>query len=454
MIFQRIESEGLAHYSYLIGDEGHAVVIDPRRDCEVYWQLAHQAGCRIEHVLETHRNEDYVVGSLELGEYTGARLWHADSQLAYGYGSPVEDRQVWHFGDFELQAMHTPGHTPGSMSYVLREAGTDVALMVFCGDTLFAGDVGRVDLLGAGQMSSLAGQLYNSLYEKLLPLGDQTIVCPAHGSGSVCGSGIAQRLWTTVGLERQLNPRLGYESRDEFIAEVAHELERPPYFRRMEELNVNGPPILGRLQAPAPLPAEEFARDVVDTLVLDTRSELAFGAAHVPGSLFIWADGLASFGGWFLSYDRDLSLVAQDGDVEQVIRHLVRLGYDHIAGYLSDGLLAWHVAGKESQSVDMVTVQDLCQELDRGTNLWILDVRSAEELETDGRIEGAHHIHITQLPDSLEHVPTDRPIYIFCGSGLRSMTAASILSRAEWNHIVVVLGGITGWESTTCPISL
>jgi hydroxyacylglutathione hydrolase len=454
MIFQRIESEGLAHYSYLIGDGGQAVVIDPRRDCDVYQRLAHQAGCRVEHILETHRNEDYVIGSLELGERTGARLWHADSQLPYGYGSPVEDRQVWQFGDFELQALHTPGHTPGSMSYVLREVGTDVALMVFCGDMLFAGDVGRVDLLGPDRMVDLAGQLYDSLYERLLPLGDQTIVCPAHGAGSVCGSSIARRPWTTIGAERQLNPRLGYGSRNAFIAEVARELERPPYFRKMEELNVNGPPILGRAPTPAPLPAEEFASDAADTLVLDTRSELAFGAAHVPGALFIWAGGLASFGGWFMPYDRPLSLVVHDGDLDQVIRDLVRLGYDRIAGYLSGGLLAWHVAGKESQSVATITVQNLCQKLDRGAEAWILDVRSAEELETEGQIEGAQHIHITQLQGSLEHVPTDRPIHIFCGSGLRSMTAASILKRQGWDRVTVVLGGIAGWNSMTCPISL
>lgn len=453
MLFERIESKGLAHYSYLVGDGKEAVVIDPRRDCEVYIERASKAGFRITRILETHRNEDYVIGSVELGARTGADIWHADVQWDYEYGQPVEDGQTWQIGRLELEAILSPGHTPGSMSYLLRDPG-GASWMVFTGDALFAGDVGRVDLLGMDRAEEMAGMLYDTLFNGILPLGDGVIVCPAHGSGSVCGSAIGERAWTTIGLERSLNPRLAYTDREAFIADVAVELERPPYFRRVEGLNLEGPPALRSLPAPTPLRPEAFARKAEDGFVLDTRMDLNFSAAHVPDALSIWMGGLAGFAGWFLPYDQRILLVNETDDPTQAVRRLVRLGYDDIAGYLSGDMLGWHMAGRRSASIDTVTVQELCHRLDAEGEGWILDVRSDEELERQGEIADAHHVHITQLPHHMQEVPCDRPVHIFCGSGLRSMIGASLLQRRGWDNLTVVLGGLAGWSSTTCPIEL
>ena len=453
MLFERIESSGLAHYSYLIGDGNEAVVIDPRRDVDVYIEKASRAGYRIAHVLETHRNEDYVIGSLELAARTGAQVWHADDQFGYGYGEAVADGQRWKVGRLQIEALHTPGHTPGMMSYLLHDPD-GAPWIVFSGDALFAGDVGRVDLMGMDRAEEMAGLLYDSLFEVLLPLGDHVIVCPAHGAGSVCGSEIAERVWTTIGLERRLNPKLQHTDRDEFVAHVAKELERPPYFRRMEAWNADGPPVLGTLPVPTPLPAGAFDEMRVESFVLDTRMELAFNTAHVDKALSIWAGGLASFGGWFLPDDRPILLVNETDDPTPVVRTLIRLGYDNVAGTLAGGMLSWHTAGLESASIETITVHGLCKALDAGNEPWILDVRSEEELEKEGEIPGAQHIHITQLPQQLDEVPRSERVTVFCGSGLRSTIAASLLQGTGWPHVAVVLGGIAGWHSVSCPIEL
>jgi hydroxyacylglutathione hydrolase len=452
MLFERIESKGLAHYSYLVGDGQEAVVVDPRRDCDIYVQKTTQAGMRIAHVLETHRNEDYVVGSVELAARTGAQIWHADAQLDYQYGQPVKDGQTWTMGRLKLQAIHSPGHTPGSMSYLLHDPG-GAPWIVFTGDALFAGDVGRVDFLGMDRAPEMAGLLYDTIFNRLLPLGDGVIVCPAHGSGSACGGAIADRVWTTIGLERRLNPKLQFTDRDAFIANTARQLEYPPYFRRMEEWNLEGGPLLGALPVPTPLSAHEFAHKAQDAVVLDTRGELGFGAAHVPDALSIPMGILPRFGGWFLPLDRPVLLVNETDDPTEAARYLLRLGFDNLAGYLAGGMSAWHTAGMESSATETVTVQELCRLLDAHEDTWILDVRSDMEVAA-ARIPDAHHIHLTQLPHHLDEVPTDHYITIFCGSGRRAVVAASLLQREGRQDLAVVLGGLSGWNSTTCPLEL
>lgn len=307
MLFEKIFTPGLAHYSYLIGDGGRAAVIDPRRDCQVYLHQAQAAGHRIEFILETHRNEDYVVGSRALSQLTGAEVFHADASLDYDYGQPVRDTQSWKLGTLELRALHTPGHTEGSMSYLLEDA-SGAPWMAFCGDLCFAGDVGRVDLLGPERMEEMAGKLYDSIFERLLPLGDGVILCPAHGAGSVCGSSIAPRPWTTLGMERHQNPMLNHVDRDAFVAAVAHAQPRPPYFRQMERLNLNPPSQTDRRWMP-PLDTDTFAHRAAAGLVVDTRPVEAFGGSHIPMSLCLWSGGLASFAGWFLPYEKDLFFV-------------------------------------------------------------------------------------------------------------------------------------------------
>lgn len=451
MIFHRIESKGISHYSYLIGDGGKALVIDPRRDTGVYLKMAQRKGFQIAHILETHRNEDYVVGSTELAECTGAEVWHADSQWDYHYGQPVEDGQEWQVGNLMLQALHTPGHTPGSMSYVLH-TDQHTPWMAFTGDTLFAGEVGRTDLLGSDNIHKMTTMLYESIVNKLLPLGDGVILCPAHGSGSACGSAISQRAWTTIGLERDVNPRLKYHSREEFVANVAVELERPPYFKEMEKANLISHEQRG-IPEPRPLSPAEFAELAHNVVILDTRLQ-GFAPAHIPGSISIWSDGVPGFAGWFLPYDRHILLVNETDDTLPAVKSLIRLGYDQIDGYLAGGIRAWHQAGYDTAAINTITVPKLCQRLDASEDAWILDVRSQGELEHDGTIPGAHHIHITQLPKHINEVPKNVPVFIFCGSGLRSMIAASLLQREGWQNMTVVLGGFTAWKSVACPIRL
>jgi hydroxyacylglutathione hydrolase len=451
MLFERIESKGLAHYSYLVADGTHAVVIDPRRDCEVYVERAAQEGFRIATILETHRNEDYVIGSVELAAKTGAEIWHADWELPYEYGNPVEDGQTWHIGRLRLKAIHTPGHTPGSMSYLLHDPD-GFPWVVFTGDALFAGDVGRTDLVDVNRREEMAELLYDSLFNKLLPLGDSVIVCPGHGSGSVCGAAIAERVWTTIGLEKQYNTKLQYTGRKEFVTHVAQVLERPPYFRRMEEWNLTGAPPLSGVPVVPPLGPGEFDRMAGGSQVLDTRMELGFAAAHVPGAVSIWLDGVPSFAGWFLTYEQPLLMVNESPDSDEAMLRLLRIGFDNVSGSLAGGMLSWHRAGRQSSATKTVFVQELCTLLDEHEKVWILDVRSSEEIEHNGEIGGAQHIHLTRLPERMNEVPKDRSVYVFCGSGLRSMIAASLLQRSGWEDVAVVLGGLAGWSSVTCPI--
>ncbi len=451
MIFERIESEGLAHYSYLIGDGNQATVVDPRRDARVYVEMAAQAGMRVTHVLETHRNEDYLIGSLEIADMTDAVVLRSgEGDVAYDYGEPITDGETITVGRLELEALHTPGHTLGHMSYLLRDPSGD-PWVVFTGDTLFAGDVGRTDFYGRDRLAEITGLLYDSLFHKILPLGDEVLVCPAHGPGSPCGTAIAERTWTTIGLEKKHNPKLQYTSKAAFVANVGRMLEYPPYFEMMEVLNRKGPPLIGSVPSVPPLRPYEFAAQATDAQVVDTRTELGFGAAHVPGALSLPEDRLASFAGWFLSYNRPILLVSETNDVSEPVRRLARMGYDDVVGFLAGGMLAWHTAGLASESTSMITVQKLCERLDREDEPWILDVRSEEEVR-GSEIPTAHNIHLTQLPERMEEVLHDQHVYIFCGSGLRSMIAASLLQRAGYDDVTVVLGGLAGWSSVSCPL--
>ncbi len=451
MIFERIESKGLAHYSYVIGDDGDAFVIDPRRDIEVYLELTERRGYQLRNILETHRNEDFIAGSAPLAARTGAKIWHADSHLPYKYGSAVSEGQKWQLGKLSIEAISTPGHTPGSVSYVLRGSSGEPWL-VFTGDTLFAGEVGRVDLKGKAYLPQAAGELYDSIYNKLLPLGDGVIVCPAHGPGSACGHAIAERPWTSIGLERSLNPRLQYRDRDDFIERVGVMLDLPPYFRRVEPRNLIGTEDVKVFPEAAALSPAEFAERIPTSFVIDTRLE-GFGAAHVPGSLSIWSDGLSRYGGWFLPSDEPIAIVCDGHESGRIVTELYRMGYDQVAGYLSGGIQAWAEAGLEMATVETLKVQDLCRRLDSESGTWILDVRSQGELDSEREIPTAHHIHIKELETRIAEVPHDQRVFIFCGSGLRSMTAASLLKARGWTDLTVVLGGFAAWSSVKCPVN-
>jgi len=454
MLFEKIKSPGIAHISYLIGDGNEAIVVDPRRDIDIYLEKAVEEGYKITKIFETHRNEDYIIGSTELKAKTGAEIWHADEMLDYQYGKPVEDGQGFKVGRLKFEAMHTPGHTPGSMSYILYGYEGD-PWMVFTGDALFAGDVGRIDFLGEENLEKTGSWLYDSIFNKILPLGDEVILCPAHGAGSVCASAISDREWTTIGIERKLNPKLQVDSKEEFIELHGEMLEYPPYFENMEASNLTGGEPLASYEKPAALSPDEFAEAMADddTYVLDVRNEVSYASAHVPGSISIPLQNLPSFVGWFVPVDANVLLVTEGEYPEEAIKHLYRTGYDNILGYLSGGIISWHMAGKTSQSINTVTVDKLCTLLDsEHENKFVLDIRSEDEIESEGEIKDAVNIHLTQLPEHYNELPENVPVYIFCGSGRRSMTAASLLQNEGFINQRVVLGGLIAWNSTTCPI--
>lgn len=453
MIFKRIESKGISQYSYIVGDRNEAAVIDPRRDCYIYANIARSDGMSITKILETHRHEDFIVGSKGLGEMTGADIIHADGHLNYSYGSAGKDGERFHIGRLEIEVMDTPGHTIDSKSYLLYDPDGN-PWMIFTGDAIFAGDVGRVDFMGSDRLEEMAGMLYDSIHKRILSHDEGTILCPAHGAGSVCAETIAERTWTTIGLEKKLNPRIAGNDKKGFIEGVAKELEHPPYFKMMEKMNLVGMNAPGKLKPPLAMSPKQFRGALGDAFVIDSRMELGFGSAHVPGALSMWTDGIPRFAGWFVPYDKDILLVSEPCDVQRTIRYLRRFGYDRIIGYLSKGMTPWHTSGNVSEHIPTTTVQDLCSSIDGGNEDYVLDVRGSNELDKEGRIPNSKHIHLTQLEKRTNELPKDRRIHIFCGSGLRSMIAASLLKKKGWNDLVVMLGGISSWNSLTCPLEI
>lgn len=455
MIFERIKSQGLAHNSYFIGSEDTAAVIDPRRDCDVYLDLAQQKEVIIKYIFETHRNEDYVIGSNELSSFTGAAIFHGPG-LNWGYGTTLHDGAIFHIGGLKLTALHTPGHTDESISYVLADQSLGADVMVFTGDALFVGDVGRTDLYGPAEAPRLAEELYDSVFNKILPLGDSVIICPAHGAGSICGGKISERDESTIGIERVHNPVLQLTNKEDFIKyKVNEHHERPLYFHQMERYNLEGPPLLGELPIPPPLTPVEF-KDEMDrgAVVVDTRNPPAFGGAHIKGSYSIWLEGLPTYAGWVLSYKNPILLVLESSDnLEKAVRYLVRLGYDNIAGYLRGGISAWYDSGFKVEHLGLSTVHELKQKLDSRTDVLVLDVRDDNEWR-EGHIKDALHIYVGQLQSRLSEIPRDRPLSIVCNVGYRASLAASILLRADYPNVCCdVLGSMRAWSIKKFPMT-
>ncbi|MEA3281741.1 MAG: MBL fold metallo-hydrolase, partial [Euryarchaeota archaeon] len=436
---------------------GEAAVIDPRRDCDVYIELAEREEQRIRYIFETHRNEDYVTGSRELSNLTEAEIFHGPD-LAWGHGSTLHDGEAFRIGSLKITALHTPGHTDESMSYTLADlsSGEDgVMVMVFTGDALFVGDVGRTDFYGPDEAERLAGALHDSIFKKILPLGDGVILCPAHGAGSVCGGSISERDYSTIGIERASNPMLQL-NRQEFTGhKTAEHHERPPYFRVMERYNLEGPPLMGRLPSPPPLTPAEFKDSIKrdGAIILDARTPPSFGGAHIRGSYSIWLEGIPAYAGWVLPYDQPILLVLECSDhLKRAVRYLVRLGYENITGYLRGGIEAWYDAGNATEYMGLSTVHELKRRIDRGDDLLVLDVRDENEWR-DGYIAGAMHIYVGQLESRLSEVPRDRPITVVCNVGHRASLAASILLRAGYTNVCCdVLGSMKAWGFSGFPI--
>jgi hydroxyacylglutathione hydrolase len=445
MLFERIVSAGIAHNSYIIGEAGKAAVIDPRRDMEIYPDIAAREGSTITHIFETHRNEDYAVGSRALADRCGAGIYHG-AALDFAYGTPVHEGDSFTFGSLSLQVIETPGHTGESISLVVRDAESgDAPLIVFCGDTIFAGDIARTDFYGDERKGEMAGTIYDSITRKIFPLGDGVILCPAHGAGSVCGGRIADHPFTSVGYEKATNPlvRMG---RDSFVSlRAAESPYHPPYFRTMERFNQYGAP-----QVPVPVPRflpvpelEKLRNNRCQ--VVDIRAPGGFAAGHIPNSLSIWRNGISSFAGWFLNYDDPIVIVDDfNQDTGEVLRQLYRLGYDNVHGILAGGIAAWYKSGMEPAGLKTCTAGELRDRL--GTEQpFLLDVRDAKNRQAAGHIAGSHHVYAGELPRHLHEIPRTRPVIVYCDAGFKSCTAASILAMHQYPDITTLLGGITAW---------
>lgn len=448
MLLRKVKSEGLAHLSYLIGSKGHAAVIDPRRDCEVYLEIARENDMVISHILETHRNEDYVTGSMELQALTGARVMHGD--LDFGYGERIVDGQEIRLGSVTLRAISTPGHTVESMCYgvIDHEGGPDM-VAVFTGDTLFVGGVGRTDLYGDQRLDEMSARQYDSLFGRLLELDDGTIILPAHGAGSACGSSIASREDSTIGMEKAQNPALQVDRKEEFIAlKRSESLEKPYYFERMEEINLQGQPVLGHLPVAPPVAAEDAWAARGESVIVDVRSPSSYAAAHIPGSISLPLDILPHYGGWIIPYDRPILLVVEGPEqLDPAIRALVRTGYDHIAGHIGGGMVAWYEVALASSSFPVWSARSVREE--GAEDLFFLDIRMEKE-RREARAEGSHHIFVGHLPSRIDEVPKDRKVVILCSTGTRGSLAASILEM-HGRRPVNLLGGMTGWARAGLP---
>ncbi|NHJ31341.1 MAG: MBL fold metallo-hydrolase, partial [Asgard group archaeon] len=337
MKFEKIVSRGISSNSYFIASSSKAAVIDPRRDVECYLEYAQKHNVRITHIFDTHRNEDFVNGSPQLAFMTGAEIYHGN-KLDFKYGNPVKEGDTFQLDDLEFEIIETPGHTPESISISVKtDSDPENPFMVCTGDTLFAGDVGRIDFYRDDKKQLEAAKwLYDSLFNKLLKLNEGTIVLPAHGAGSICGGGISGLPFTTIGFEKRSNTPLQM-TKDDFIKYKSKEkFEIAPNMRHIERLNLEGAPILKSQLKPHTLTIEEFKDYLAkDVQIVDIREPESYASGHIPGTISIWKNGLPNFALWMLDYNKPILLVkSTHQELDQSINYLIRLGFDNIVGYL------------------------------------------------------------------------------------------------------------------------
>jgi len=453
MLFEKIKSDILAHNSYIVGAGAEAAVIDPRRDCLVYAAIARREEMKITRIFETHKNEDYVTGSRELALPTGAEILHG-AREEFRFGTGVHAGETFSIGSLEIEVLETPGHTIESISLLLSDRSvSDDPLMVFTGDALFAGDVGRTDLAGENRRREMSEMLYASLHQEILTLPDGTIVCPAHGEGSVCGGKISDREYTTIGYEKVTNELLSLSKREFVERKVNERLYEPPYFTVMRRLNKEGPPLIHNLPHLQPYSARDI-RSLTDrgAQIVDIRSPTGFAGGHIPRTLNIWREGLPLYLGYFVNYKDPIVLVDDFNlDLTHVVRHFVRLGYDNIAGYLAGGFAAWFKQGETVERSGIWSPPDLAENLD-DPSIYILDVRTIDSREEEGHIPDSHHIYVGHLEGHLDEIPRDKRIVVHCDVGYKGSIAASILQKHGFRNVTNLLGGTTGWEAANYPL--
>ncbi len=468
MFFRPIVDEGLAQNSYIIGcpSSGEALVVDPRRDIDVYLEVAKANGLRITGVTETHIHADFLSGARELARATGAALYlSAEGGSDWLYGGlegfdhrPLQDGETIAVGNVKVEALHTPGHTPEHLSFLVSEKNNATAPMLFLsGDFIFVGDVGRPDLLEeavgiAGSAQSGARTLFRSLQRVLQRLPDYVQIWPAHGAGSACGKAIGAVPSTTLGYERLVSWWSSFVQKGDeagFVATILDgQPDAPTYFGIMKRLNRDGMRILGELPRPKRLDAtgldEALRRGAV---LVDTRDAHSFARGHRPGAISIsLGKNFSSWAGWLLPYDRPLLLLAPAGAVEDAVRWLVRVGLDDVIGYVepADALDA-HV-----EPLPQVEAPE-AERRRRAGEAAIVDVRTTSEYRL-GHVPGALHIPASRILREASRVPKDKPVIVHCGTGARSSATVSALMAAGFTNLTNLVGGFDEWQRRGLPV--
>lgn len=445
----------LSQASYLIGDRstGRAVVVDPQRDVSEYLADAQAHGLRIERVLETHVHADFLSGHLELAAATGARI-------AYGSAAQVEfeidrldDGERLSLGEVELEIRHTPGHTPESICIVVRAAaGDEVPFGVLTGDTLFIGDVGRPDLLGANGWSAdeLARALFRSTREKLLTLPDATGVYPAHGAGSACGKNLSTETTSTVGEQRRTNYALAPMAEDAFVAAVCEgQSTAPAYFAYASVRNRQQRPTLDETRpVPAMSAAEALAAQADGAVLLDTRDPQDFATGHLRGSVNVGLGGrFAEMTGQVLAAGDDIVLVAEPGTETEARNRLARIGFDRVVGHLAGG-----AAGVAPEHLTPASRLTAAQVTAAPTGVQVIDVRGPGEVRVSGTVPGADLVPLPELVGRAARYDPAKPTIVFCAGGYRSSIAASALRARGFADVSDLIGGFGAWDDGSRPV--
>jgi hydroxyacylglutathione hydrolase len=471
MLLRRFYDVKLAQASYLLGcsASGEALVVDPNRDAEQYVAAAASEGLRITHVTETHVHADFVSGSRELAARTGATLYLSaeggpDWQYAFAADDGavlLRDGSTFEVGRIRVDVLHTPGHTPEHLSFLITDtAATERPMGVFTGDFVFVGDVGRPDLLEKaagieGTMVAGARQLYASLQRfKQLPPWLQ--LWPGHGAGSACGKALGAMPQSTLGYECLVNWGLTAASEEEFVRGVLEGQPAPPkYFAEMKRINRAGPRVLGEQPRPRTLRPADLA-PVLErgAPVVDTRSADAFAAGHVAGTINIPLNrSFTGWAGWLIPYDTDFYLIVNDGGrmLDEAVRDLAMIGLDRIGGWFSpDAVAQWAAAGRTLATVPQLQASALADQR-RSGGVTVIDVRSAEEWEA-GHLPGVVNIPLGVLPDRIAEIPADRPVVLQCQGGGRSAIAASLLQARGFPDAANLVGGFRAWEAEGLPV--
>lgn len=443
----------LAHASYIIGSEGEAAVVDPQRDVEQYITEAESRALKIKYVLETHLHADFVSGHRELAARTGAQIVFGARAGATFPHLAVKDGDELRVGKVELKILETPGHTPESISIVVIDPEvSNKPQKVLTGDTLFIGDVGRPDLVGAKGFTAeaMASMLYDSVHNKLLNLDDGVEVFPAHGAGSMCGRNISKETSSTIGEQRRFNYALKVAEKDDFVRMMTTDLpEAPPYFPIDAEINRSGAPPLAELPRLEELSAEEVRTLAAEGhLVLDVRPATEFGAGHVPGSINIGLSGqFASWAGTVIAAGTPIIIVADEiARVDEAVTRLARVGIETAKGFLSGGMLGWAQTGLDSAALPQMPVDELRSRIEEQAQLQVIDIREPAEYAA-GRIPGTKHVPLRRLLKNLDEVDASRPMIVHCASGYRSSLATSILRRKGVRDVTNVVGGFNAWKA-------